>query len=81
MKANYKVVVSPADGTLIKQDWIAISKKALWSSIPFIVALIPEILNILPEYVKPEHLLVLTYLLGRLKDYLIYANKETRYKV
>jgi len=79
IKATGQVIVSPADGTLIKQDWIAIGKKALIALAPFILVCIPVLIEKVPQ--DWAYLPIALYLLERLKDYLVYATKETRYKV
>lgn len=84
MKANYQVVVSPAEGVLapqklLKQDWQAIGKKALHDLAPFAIVLIPVLVQKVPaDWAWAS---VAYFVLGRLKDYFVYATKETTYKV
>lgn len=79
IKSTGMVVVSPGDGTLIKQDWKAIGTKALYALGPFILVCIPIVIDLVPK--DWVYLPMALYLAERLKDYIVYATKETRYSV
>ena len=78
IKATGQIIVSPENG-LIKSDWVAAGKRALIFLAPYLLVLIPVVIEQMPkEWVYSATAL---FILNRLTDLLRRFMTETRYKV